>query len=326
MNVLVTGGAGYIGSHTCKLLSKNGHTPVCLDNLSTGNKWAVQWGPFYEGEIQDQKLVQEIVLKEKIDAVIHFAANAYVGESVKNPFKYYKNNIANCNEFLHALSKTQIRKIVFSSTCATYGEPDEVPIKESEPQKPVNPYGFTKYVVERMLEALAKSHGFASVSLRYFNAAGADPDVEIGEYHDPETHLIPLTIDAARKGTKLKVFGNDYDTKDGSCIRDYIHVLDLADAHLRALEKLNHMKGAHFCNLGTGKGTSVLEIIKTVEKVTGKIIDYDIENRRAGDPAELVADPSYANELIGWKARYDLNDIIEHASRWQEKLHKDILK
>lgn len=323
MNVLVTGGAGYIGSHTCKVLSRNGHRPVSLDNLSTGNEWSVKWGPLYKGDIQDQALVKKIVLKEQIDAVIHFAASAYVSESVEKPFKYFKNNIVNSTAFLEALAETSIRKIVFSSTCAIYGQTSESSILESSPQEPINPYGATKLAVEQLLKALAISHGMDSISLRYFNAAGADPDREIGEWHQPETHLIPRTIEVAMNKSEISIYGTDYKTPDGSCVRDYIHVLDLAEAHLKALEKLNFSKGAQACNLGTGKGYSVCEIINAVEKLLDTKIQVSHQARRPGDPDRLVANSELAKTFLNWSAKYELADIILHSYKWIKNRKKD---
>lgn len=319
MNVLVTGGAGYIGSHTCKLLRASGHTPITLDNLSRGNEWAVKWGPLYKGDIRDLDLVEEIIRKEKIESIIHFAAFAYVGESMQDPTLYYENNLVGTTRFLQAVLQTDVRKLVFSSTCATYGIPATNPIDESFPQQPINPYGYSKLCVERILRDLSLSHGLASVSLRYFNAAGADPDLEIGEHHVPETHLIPLAIAAAETGEALSVFGKDYPTADGTCIRDYIHVCDLAEGHILALNHLQDANKAKAFNLGTGQGSSVLQVAKAVEKAAQRPLNLDFQKRRPGDPSELVASPKLAAQELGWKAKYGLDEILQTAVHWHRK-------
>ncbi|MGE3533064.1 MAG: UDP-glucose 4-epimerase GalE [Steroidobacteraceae bacterium] len=318
MKVLVTGGAGYIGSHTCKALALAGHEPVVYDNLSEGYRWAVKWGPLVEGDIADQKRLESVMRDHRIEAVVHFAANAYVGESMQNPMKYFSNNVAGTVRLLDAMLNCGVGTIVFSSTCTVYGEPEAVPIDESTPLKPVNPYGESKLMIEKKLGWLGKLKGLRWIALRYFNAAGADPDGEIGEAHDPETHLIPLVLRAATPGEfTLQVFGTDYATPDGTAVRDYIHVQDLAAAHVLALRALQGAAVNDVFNLGTGKGASVSEIIDTVEKVTGAKVRYQTGARRAGDPQALVANPAKANEKLGWRAsRSTLDVIISDAWAW----------
>lgn len=318
MRVLVTGGAGYIGSHTCKALALAGHEPVAYDNLSEGYRWAVKWGPLEVGDIADQQRLESVMRDHRIEAVVHFAANAYVGESMLNPMKYFSNNVAGTVRLLDAMLNCGVGTIVFSSTCTVYGEPEAVPIDESTPLKPVNPYGESKLMIEKKLGWLGKLKGLRWIALRYFNAAGADPDGEIGEAHDPETHLIPLVLRAATPGEfTLQVFGTDYATPDGTAVRDYIHVQDLAAAHVLALRALQGAAVNDVFNLGTGKGASVSEIIDTVEKVTGAKVRYQTGARRAGDPQALVANPAKANEKLGWRAsRSTLDVIISDAWAW----------
>lgn len=317
MNVLVVGGAGYIGSHMVRLLDASGHRVVTLDNLSEGHRDAVTAGKLVVGEMSDRKGVEALLRDEKIEAVIHFAASALVGESVTNPAKYYGNNVVATFELLEAMRACEVKKLVFSSTCATYGQPQVVPIRENEKQEPVNPYGFTKLVIERMLDDYAHAYGFGFAALRYFNACGASVDGRIGEDHQPESHLIPIVLQVALGLRQaVTVFGRDYPTPDGTCIRDYIHVDDLGAAHLAALQALQPGHGIKL-NLGTGRGYSVLEVIETCRKVTGHPIPAIWGERRAGDPAELVADASAAFQTLGWKARYnDLTEIVETAWRW----------
>lgn len=317
-HVLVAGGAGYIGSHACKALSQAGYLPVCYDNLVHGHEWAVKWGPFEKGNIADRKRLDEVFEKYQPEAVMHFAAYAYVGESVANPAKYYRNNVSGSLTLLEAMIDHGTDKMVFSSTCATYGMPDIVPISESAPQFPVNSYGNTKLAVERMLHDFAKAYGVASVALRYFNAAGADADTHIGEDHSPETHLIPLVLEAAAGHREsITVFGDDYPTPDGTCVRDYIHVADLATAHVLALQKLDQVQGLNVFNLGNGNGFSVLEVIKMAERVTGRKIKVKIGPRREGDPPQLVADASKALSELEWSPRlHQLETIIETAWLW----------
>jgi UDP-arabinose 4-epimerase len=318
MNVLVTGGAGYIGSHTAKALAAAGHTPVVVDNLMFGHPWAVQWGPFERGDLGDAAFVEGVFDRHGIDAVVHFAANAYVGESMTEPRKYFRNNTFNTLNLLDTMVARRVMRFVFSSTCATYGLPLRVPIDETHPQAPVNPYGESKLFVERILHWYGHAYGLRSVPLRYFNAAGADPEGAIGEDHEPETHLIPLVIGAAL-GTRppVGVFGTDYPTPDGTAIRDYIHVMDLADAHVRALGYLVRGGESTALNLGTGRGHSVREVIETVEKVGGRKVPAVSSPRRAGDPPQLVADAKRAADVLEWTPHFpELSTIIEHAWRW----------
>jgi len=320
MKILVTGGAGYIGSHACKALAAGGFEPVTYDNLSRGNRWAVKWGPLEVGEIADEKRLHEVIARHQPAALIHFAAFAYVGESVENPNLYYQNNVCGSASLLRTITQFKPIPVVFSSTCATYGVPDKVPIPESHPQRPINPYGFTKLVVERILSDLDQAYGLRSVSLRYFNAAGADPDGEIGEAHDPETHLIPLVLAAARDGTPVTVFGNDYATADGTCVRDYIHVADLASAHVKALEYLLAGSKSCACNLSNARGFSVMEVIESAQRVTGKTIKVKMSPRRAGDPPTLVGSADRARELLGWIPKRSALDVqIGDAWNWMQK-------
>jgi len=317
-NVLVTGGAGYIGSHACKALAAAGHRPVTLDSFVYGHRWAVKWGPLVEGSLADGTLLRKTLEDFGIDAVMHFAAFAYVGESMQDPGKYFRNNVANTVTLLDAMVETGVRDIVFSSTCATYGIPDAVPIAEDHPQRPVNPYGESKLFIERALGWYGIAHGVRSASLRYFNAAGADPDGEIGEDHDPETHLIPLVIQTALgQRPRVQIFGTDYPTRDGSAIRDYIHVTDLAAAHVTALERLTDGSGGFALNLGTGIGHSVKEVIATVERVSGRAVNAKECARRPGDPPILVAKPGLAAEFLEWEPRHsDLETIVSTALQW----------
>lgn len=317
MNVLVVGGAGYIGSHAVRLLLDAGHTVWVYDNLSRGHRAAVPDGLLIEGALSERAKVATILRDKKIDAVMHFAAFALVNESVTDPALYYRNNVIEAIDLLDAMRDADVNKIVFSSTTATYGEPDVIPIPETTPQEPINPYGFTKLVFEKALADYASAYGFAYAALRYFNAAGARPDGTIGEDHDPETHIIPIVLQVALgQRDKITIFGDDYDTPDGSCVRDYIHIDDLGDAHLKALELLEPGKG--LCvNLGTGKGTSVREIVEACREVTGHPIPEVIGQRRAGDPPELIADARMAREVLGWEPQYnDVKSIVETAWRW----------
>jgi UDP-glucose-4-epimerase GalE len=317
MNILVTGGAGYIGSHVCKALASSGFVPITYDNLSRGNKWAVKWGPFEQGDIGDVGRVIAVLEKYQPLALMHFAAYAYVGESVEQPLLYYKNNFAATVKLLTAITGFQCVPVVFSSSCATYGVPDSVPIPESHPQRPINPYGHSKLFVEQLLVDLNVAYGLPSVSLRYFNAAGADPAGEIGEAHNPETHLIPLVLKAAQTGSAVRIFGADYETPDGTCVRDYIHVSDVADAHVRALNYL--LQGNESCalNLANTRGHSVKDVIAGVERVCAHTIYSEIAPRRAGDPPTLIGDCRRARELLGWNpARSDLETQIADAWNW----------
>lgn len=311
MNVLVVGGAGYIGSHTAIQLSRAGHTVTVLDNLSTGHEWAVKWGVLERLDLANQQEIERVLEVNNIEAVIHFAGSAYVGESMLKPAHYFNNNVTNSLHLLEAMRKTGVNNIVFSSSCTTYGIPTQVPIAEDAPQNPISPYGESKLMVEKMLHWFHECHGIKWVALRYFNASGADPEGEIGEQHDPETHLIPLVIGAAL-GTRppIQVFGTDYPTPDGTAIRDYIHVNDLATAHIKALEYLLRGGQPSAFNLGTGRGHSVLEVIKMVEKVSGKTVPQVLTSRRAGDPAILVANPTAANTLLQWKPIFASLEII----------------
>jgi UDP-glucose-4-epimerase GalE len=317
-NVLVTGGAGYIGSHTAKALAQAGFQPVVIDNLSLGHQWAVKWGPFIRGDIGDQPLLRRILAEYKIEAVVHLAAYALVGESMENPHKYFHNNVVNSLAMLDVLAGSGVRNIVFSSTCATYGVPVRIPVDESHPQTPVNPYGESKLFVEKMLHWYGEAYGMRSVCLRYFNAAGADPEGEIGEDHDPETRLIPLAILAALgKQPTLRIFGTDYPTPDGTAVRDYIHVSDLAAAHVSSVQYLLAGRESVALNLGTGTGNSVKEVVQAVERIGGLPVPRVEHPRRAGDPATLVAKAHRAREVLGWTPRFPrLEEIVETAWRW----------
>jgi UDP-arabinose 4-epimerase len=319
--VLVTGGAGYIGSHACKALAQAGYTPVTFDSLVYGHREAVKWGPLVEGDLADRELLNTVLRDHSIKAVVHFAAYAYVGESMQNPGKYFQNNVTNTINLLEAMRDNDVGAIVFSSTCATYGMPQSLPIDESHPQAPVNPYGESKLFVEKALHWFGVAHGISSVALRYFNAAGADPDGEIGEQHDPETHLIPLIIDTALgQRAAIDVYGTDYPTPDGTAIRDYIHVTDLAEAHALALGHLLSGGESTCLNLGTGQGYSVREVIDAVEKCSGTNVATRNCARRAGDPAELVADARQARHVLQWSPAWSsLEQIIETALCWHEQ-------
>jgi UDP-arabinose 4-epimerase len=320
VSILIVGGAGYIGSQTAKRVAQAGLEPVVFDNLVYGHKWAVKWGPLVEGDLADRALIKDVLEEHRVTAVVHFAAYAYVGESVTNPRKYFRNNVAGTINLLDAMIDAEVRDIVFSSTCATYGEPVTVPIAEDHPQSPVNPYGETKLTVEKILHWYGRAYGMRFAALRYFNAAGADPDGEIGEDHDPETHLIPLAIAAALGGKGLEIYGTDYATPDGTAVRDYIHVQDLADAHVAALEKLRAGTTRLLVNLGTGRGHSVREVIAAVEKVSGKKVPVREAGRRGGDPPALVADARLAAEVLGWTPRIpSIETIVQHAWRWTQR-------
>jgi UDP-arabinose 4-epimerase len=316
--ILVTGGAGFVGSHACKALARGGYLPVVFDNLEYGHDWAVKWGPMERGDLRSEQDLARVFALRRPWAVMHFAAYAYVGESVVAPAKYYDNNIGGTAKLIAACEASGCKNIVFSSTCATYGVPKCLPLTEDTPQHPVNPYGYTKLVVERLLKDAEAAHGIRHVALRYFNAAGADPDGELGEMHEPETHLVPLVLLAAMgRRPDIRVFGYDYPTPDGTCIRDYVHVSDLADAHVGALEWLAAGKPSDAFNLGNGRGYSVAEVIKAVEKVTGHRVVSKICARRAGDPPILVSDPGKAHRLLDWVPQFpDLEDQIGHAWAW----------
>lgn len=317
-HILVTGGAGYVGAHACKALAQAGWLPITYDNLLHGHAEAVQWGPLEHGDLADRARLDFVLQTYSPSAVMHFAAFTSVGESVADPARYYRNNVAGSLTLLEAVRDHGVGRFVFSSTAAVYGTPERVPIPEDLAKAPINPYGQTKLVIEHLLADFAAAHGLNATALRYFNAAGADPDGDIGERHDPETHLIPLALDAASgKGPPLKLFGDDYPTPDGTCIRDYIHVADLASAHVKALDA---MDGFQAFNLGTGSGASVRQILDTVEEVTGRPVPHEVAPRRAGDPPSLVADPSRAMAAFGWKpALSDLGTIVDTAWRWHQR-------
>jgi len=322
--ILIVGGAGYIGSHINKELSTRGKKTLVLDNLIYGHKEAVQWGEFVEADLNNPQQIRSIFEKYPITAVMHFAAFAYVGESVTDPKKYYHNNVANTLNLLDIMLEFNVKNFIFSSTCASYGNPIEIPITETHPQNPINPYGQSKLMVEKILSDYSHAYDFNYVALRYFNAAGADIEGDIGENHDPETHLIPLVLDVAiGKREDIKVFGTDYETKDGTAVRDYIHVTDLADAHILALEYLQKGGESTVFNLGNGEGYSVAEVIKCAAAVTKKEIKATNQARREGDPAILIGSAQKAKETLGWKPRYaDLESIISSAWNWHQKLHQ----
>lgn len=318
-NILVIGGAGYIGSHMVRMLAKQGYNPVVFDNLSKGHREAVANYPFELGDLGDKARLTEVFKKYGIEAVMHFAAFAEVGESVKEPSKYYHNNVAKVLDLLDALVENDIKYFVFSSTAATFGEPIRPKIDESHPQNPINPYGNTKLMVEKILADFDTAYGLKATALRYFNASGADDSGEIGESHNPETHLIPIVLQAATgKRASIKMFGTDYPTPDGTCVRDYVHVNDLARAHILALEKMFKDNVSERFNLGSGNGFSVAEIVKEAKRITG--IDFTVEKapRRDGDPAVLVADSAKAERILGWKPQYNLTRIIETAWNWEQ--------
>lgn len=318
MVVLVIGGAGYIGSHAARALRGAGHDVIVFDNLSTGYESLAKGFELVKGDILDASALARVL--PRADAIMHFAAHAYVGESGTNPRKYFRNNVEGGLSLLNAALDCGVKKIIFSSTCAVYGEPSKVPIEENIPRQPVNPYGVTKLFFEHALEAYDRAYGFRYASLRYFNAAGADESGEIGELHDPETHLIPLALRAAAgTGPPLQIFGSDYPTPDGTCVRDYIHVNDLASVHVKALEHLAAEKDSFAVNVGTGTGVSVQEVISAVEHVTGKRVPHSKAPRRQGDPPALVANPAKAQALLRWKATRGLNEIVSTAWNWEER-------
>ncbi len=319
MNLLITGGAGYIGSHTAKAFARAGFEPVVLDSLERGHRDSVRWGPLIEANLADRAALERALRTNQIDAVIHFAAYAYVGESMRLPDRYFRNNVVHTLNLLEAMNAAGVGKIVFSSTCATYGDPVRIPIAEDHPQQPVNPYGESKLMVERMLRWYGEAYGFQWAALRYFNAAGADPDGELGEEHDPETHLIPLAIAAAAGSIeRLEIYGTDYDTPDGTAIRDYLHVTDLAEAHVAALRYLSGGGASGALNLGTGRGYSVREVVAMVEKVSGRKVPVREVGRRAGDPPCLLADPSRAKRELGWlPCHSSLEEMVRTAWEWK---------
>jgi UDP-arabinose 4-epimerase len=321
--VLVAGGAGYVGSHTCKALAQAGFLPVVLDNLSTGHRDFVRWGPLVQADLRDTAAIAEAIRQHHCRAVLHFAAFALVGESVTDPAKYYDNNVVGTLSLLSGMREAACDSLVFSSTCAVYGQPERVPIVEDTPRDPVNPYGASKLMVERILADFRPAYGLRSIALRYFNACGADPDNEIGELRDPETHLIPRAMMALQGHiSDFAVFGTDFETPDGTAIRDYIHVADLADAHVAALRQLLEGKPGGVFNLGTGRGYSVKEVLSTIERETGEQLPDVAGPRRAGDPAELIADPARArNELDFNPVRSDLETIVRTAWAWHRQAH-----
>src|SRR5918993_701761 len=311
MRVLVTGGAGYIGSHTAKILAAAGHEPVVLDNLSEGHRWAVRWGPLIEGDLADGSLIQKVLADYEIQAVIHFAASAYVGESVRNPSTYFRNNVSNSLTLLDAMRAVGVDTIVFSSSCATFGVPQNVPIPDDHPQQPINPYGESKLFIERVLHWYGEAYGLHWMALRYFNAAGADPDGDLGECHEPETHLIPSVIEAVLGHRQaFDLYGATYPTPDGTAVRDFVHVTDLANAHQHALQYLVNDGGNAALNLGTGIGSSVREVIAAVERVSGRRVPVRERSGRGGDPPILTADAQRAGQLLQWRPQYaDLSTI-----------------
>jgi UDP-arabinose 4-epimerase len=320
-NILVTGGAGYIGSHACKALARAGYTPIAYDNLVYGHRDAVRWGPFVEGDLGDAARLADTLARHEVAAVIHFAAFAYVGESMEKPQLYFRNNVVNTLALLDVMLAAGLRHIVFSSSCATYGTPACVPITEDAPQHPVNPYGESKLICERAIHWYGEAYGMKYAALRYFNAAGADPDGEIGEAHDPETHLVPLVLATALgRRPQIDIYGTDYPTPDGSAVRDYIHVQDLAEAHVAALGHLLDGGASLALNLGTGAGHSVREVIAAAERVTGRRIARREMARRAGDPPVLVADVARARASLGWQARMSgLDSILGTAWAWHNR-------
>jgi len=324
-NILVTGGAGYIGSHACKALKKAGYNPVAFDNLSRGFEESVKYGPLVKGDITSASDLKKMFEKYDFYAVMHFAGLAYVGESVQEPEKYWTNNVVGSVCLLNQCVESKVSKFIFSSTCSMYGDSAGELINEDTPVNPLNPYAQTKYVIEQVIANYSKAYGIKACSLRYFNVAGSDPEVEIGESHDPETHLIPNVIKAALTDSEVFVYGNDFSTPDGTCVRDYIHVTDLVEAHLKALILLekNSSENVNVLNLGTGKGYSVMEIVKQVEKITSKKIKYKIVDRRDGDGAYLVSDNAKAKKVLDWEPLFsDLSSQIETAFIWHEKLSR----
>lgn len=320
MKILVCGGAGYIGSHMVRYLLRQGHEAIVLDNLSTGHRQAVPEGLFEEADLLAPASLRAVFARHEFDGVIHFCARSLVGESVAKPYAYYENNVTGTLNLLQAMQEAGVSRLVFSSTAAVFGNPETPLIDEEHPKHPINPYGASKLMVERILADAAHAYGLSSTTLRYFNAAGADPAGGIGEAHEPETHLIPNVLKATLgQGAGLKVFGADYPTHDGTCVRDYVHVNDLAAAHLLALQYMQSTPGAHVFNLGNGQGFTVLEVIEAARRVTGRTIEYAQEARRPGDPAVLVASSEKARQVLGWRPAFtDMGDIIETAWRWHQ--------
>lgn len=320
LKILVTGRAGYIGSHTCKALAAAGYAPVVLDNLSAGHRWAVKWGPLVVGDTADRALVIKTLKRFNVQAVIHFAAHTYVSESVQQPRKYFDNNVSKTLSLLDALLDAGVNKLVFSSSRATYGIPRDLPIAEDHPQNPINPYGASKLFVENILNWYEPAYGLRYTNLRYFNAAGVDPDGEIGEDHTPETHLIPLVVAAAQGwNSAIEIFGTDYDTADGTPVRDYVHVCDLATAHVKALNRLLAGGLSASVNLGTGRGHSIRDVISAVEAVSHRVVPVIEARRRSGDPPALIADPQLGQSLLGWRPlKSDLPTIVRTAWEWHQ--------
>lgn len=319
MKILVTGGAGYIGSHCCVLLKEKGYDIVAIDNLSKGHAEAVSGLQLYIGNIGDETLMDKIFAENSIDGVMHFAAYSLVGESMEKPYEYYRNNVAESMSLFNSMIRHNVKFVVFSSTAATYGQPDLSPITEDFLQNPINTYGETKLTIEKMLKWFDKAYGLKSICLRYFNVAGAHPSGNIGEAHLPETHLIPIILQVVNgKREKIKIFGNDYPTPDGTCIRDYIHVSDLIDAHIKAFEYMKNTGKSDYFNLGSGGGFSNMEILSAARSVTNHIIPAEFSERRPGDPPELVASSQKAESILGWKRKYNINDIIESAWKWHK--------
>ena len=319
-HILICGGAGYIGAHMAKWLVEAGHTVSVLDNLSTGHREAVRWGELIEADVLDDQALARVFKSQRFDAVMHFCAFSLVGESVKDPHTYYRNNVGGSLNLIGAMRAAGMDKLVFSSTAAVYGMPEKSPIDESQPIQPINPYGASKMMVERMLTDAAAAYGLRSVSLRYFNAAGADPSGEIGESHHPETHLIPNVLKAALDGTPVNIFGDDYQTPDGTCVRDYVHINDLAQAHMQAMDHMEKHTGAHRFNLGSDTGYSVMQVVDAARRITGKEVVCKIGARRAGDPPSLVATSVAARRELDWKPAYQSMDaIIETAWGWHRK-------
>lgn len=323
--ILVVGGAGYIGSHVCKELAQAGYYPITFDNLSTGHSYAVKWGPFIKGDLSDSKALDQVFMKFRPKAVLHFAGSSLVVESINDPGKYYLNNVACTVNLLEAMKRHNVQYLVFSSTCATYGNPQFTPITESHPQTPISPYGRSKKMLEDIARDYEQAYGLKTVALRYFNAAGADLETEIGENHSPESHLIPLVIETAMGlRQKIKIFGTDFETEDGTAIRDYIHVKDLAKAHHQALKWLLKNKSSNYLNLGTGQGVSVQQIVTAVEKHCNKTICVSKEKRRTGEPPILVANAAHACEVLDWKPEYsDVQTIISTAWKWHEYMYNN---
>ncbi|MGH7846649.1 MAG: UDP-glucose 4-epimerase GalE [Candidatus Binatia bacterium] len=320
MKILVTGGAGYVGSHTVKELARKGFEIVIYDNLLRGHRWAAKWGELVVGDLIDEARLRAVFNQHEIEAVLHFAALAYVGESVEHPRRYYENNVANTLTLLRVMLEQDVKRFIFSSTCAVYGNPNKIPLTEDHPLAPVNPYGRTKLMLETVLKDYDESYGMKHVSLRYFNAAGADPDGELGEDHDPETHLIPrVLLTALRRFEHVEVFGTDYPTKDGTCVRDYVHVTDLGAAHVLALEWLLEGEPSEIFNLGTGQGYTVMEVLEKARRITGRAIPAATSPRRPGDPAVLLAGNEKATKILGWRPQYQaLDEIISGAWKWHQ--------